>query len=72
MEKCARCAHMEDKNDQGFPEEVFYHCYDESCSCGCHARAIDAMKIASDWYHTKISREYQRKKRNRRPRRSEP
>jgi|APCry1669188879_1035177.scaffolds.fasta_scaffold198261_1 hypothetical protein len=52
---CSSCERAHFLRDKGYPEEVFIHCYDEGCSCGCFARKPDAILIAKDWYIKKAT-----------------
>lgn len=47
---CASCEKAHDMRDSGFPEEVFYHCYSDNCSCGCSSRKEEALKFCKEFY----------------------
>ena len=58
---CALCARAQAYNDRGYPEEVFFHCYEENCACRCIERSTEAIKKASNWYQYKNLERYQSK-----------
>jgi hypothetical protein len=53
---CSSCITAEELRDKGLPEEVFYHCYEEQCSCGCYQWKKSAIGIAKDWYIQKVTK----------------
>jgi hypothetical protein len=41
---CASCIKAQVYEDLGMVEEVYYHCYESNCSCGCFNKTPQAVK----------------------------